>query len=164
MLDPTRLHPTCRTLFDYWQRIHPADGLPGRQHIEPSDIAALLQHVLLVEFHRDSRRFRYRLLGSQIDSAIGKSLAGQWLDEAYADDPNGAQLLASYHQVVDTGGPVWRRGAPRIVLGTECETIELLRLPLAADGRTVDMVLCMSLYFDAAGRPLEHLFLRRLRN
>jgi hypothetical protein len=44
----------------------------------------------------------------------------------------------------------------------ECRTIEVLRLPLASDGETIDMVLCLTLYFDSAGQPLESIAYRAL--
>jgi hypothetical protein len=40
--------------------------------------------------------------------------------------------------------------------------IEVLRLPLASDGKTIDMVLCMTLYFDSTDRPLETIAYRAL--
>jgi hypothetical protein len=162
VIDKTKLHPDCCRLFDYWQSIHPAEGLPGRQHFEPSDIAPLLLHIRLVEVHHNPQRFRYRLLGSQVDKVHGRPLTGRWLDEAYADDPHGQNLLADYRQVADGGKPTWRRGVPRVVPRPECAELEVLRLPLASDGRIVDMILAISLYFDAHGRPLQNLFDRPL--
>ena len=125
-------------------------------------MVALLPNIVLVAVHRDPLRFRYRLLGSRIDSVNGKNLSGQWLDEAYANHPKSAALLREYAQVVETGRPVWRRSDPRVVPAPDCRVIEVLRLPLASDGATVDMVLGMTLYFDSTGQPLESLAYRAL--
>ncbi len=150
--DPSRLHPSCRALLEYWEPNHRAPGvLPGRQHFEPLDVAPILPHVWLVEVHREPLRFRYRLLGSHIDWFHGKSLAGQWLHETYADEPTCPLLLADYIEIVETRAPAWRRGPPRVVRAPQCREVEALRLPLAADGRSVDMVLGVSLYFDETG-------------
>jgi len=147
-------------LFDYWRRIHPPHGLPGRQHFDPAAVTRLLPNLVLVEVHRDPLRFRYRLLGSRIDAIHGKSLVGLWLDEAYANHPNADAMLSEYTRVAETRQPIWRRSDPKVVPDPGCRSIEVLRLPLAADGATVDMVLGLTLYFDAAGQPVESIAYR----
>jgi hypothetical protein len=156
-IDASAFHASARWLFDYWRSIHPAHGLPGRRHFDPAAVAPLLPNIVLVDVHRGPLRFRYRLLGSRIDAIHGKTLVGQWLDEAYASHPNAAAMLAEYTRVTETAQPTWRRSAPRVVPDPGCQSIEVLRLPLAADGATVDMVLGLTLYFDAGGRPVESL-------
>jgi hypothetical protein len=161
-IDTSGFHPSVRVLHDYWRQIHPQEGLPGRQHFEPLAVAPLLPHLRLVEVHRDPLRFRYRLLGTQVDAVHGTSLAGYWLDEAFASAPRGRALLAEYARVAETGEPMWRRGAPNVVPEPECAELEVLRLPLAADGRAVDMILCIHLYFDVRGDLLGTLTNRPL--
>ena len=122
----------------------------------------LLPNLVLTEVHRAPLRFRYRLLGTRVDAAHGAALTGRWLDEAYADHPRAAAVLEEYRVVAETKRPVWRRSAPTVVPEPECITIEVLRLPLASDGETVDMVLGLTLYFDAQGQPVETIALRML--
>src|SRR5262249_47538268 len=136
-IDTTQFHASARALYEYWQRIHPAAGvLPGRQHFDPAAVVALLPNIALVEVRREPLRFRCRLRGRRIDSINGKSLSGLWLDEAYRDHPNAAPLIREYAQVVESAAPLWRRSDPRVVPVPECRTIEVMRLPLAADGKT----------------------------
>jgi hypothetical protein len=123
--------------------------------VDPADIPDLLPNIRLVEVHRDPLRFRYRLLGSRVDVVHGRSLTNAWLDDVHGGHPNGAALLDEYRRVVETGQPSWRRGTPHVVPEPECATVEVLRLPLARDGRTVDMLLCLNLYFGAAGREVN---------
>jgi hypothetical protein len=160
--DETALHPSARALLTYWLKIHPPGALPGRQHFDPAAILPLLPNIVLVEVHRDPLRFRYRVLGSRIDAANGKKLTGLWLDEAYVSHANAAGTLREYVQVVETGRPAWRRGEPNVVPEPSCRIIEVLRLPLAADGKTVDMVLGLTLYFDSTGAPVENIAYRTL--
>jgi hypothetical protein len=129
--------------------------LPGRQHLDPADIPDLLPNLRLVEVHRAPLRFRYRLLGSRVDMVHGRSLLHQWLDEAHRADPKAAALLNDYRAVVETGRPSWRRGTPHVVPEPSVATVEVLRLPLARDGATIDMLLCCNLYFDAAGQEVN---------
>jgi hypothetical protein len=131
-IDTSEFHPGAHALWDYWQTIHPASGLPGRQHFDPGAVIELLPNLVLVEVHREPLRFRYRLVGSQ---------------------PAGKAILDEYARVAETGLPTWRRGETRILPDPDCRIIEVLRLPLASNAMTVDMVLGITLYFDSAGRP-----------
>ncbi len=160
--DPASFHASARALFECWQAMHPAHGLPGRQHFDPGSVVELLPNIVLVDVHREPLRFRYRLLGSGVDSIQGRSLSGLWLDEAYAGAANGAVLIDEYTRVATTGTPRWWRGPPRVVPFPGCRLVEVLRLPLASDGTTVDMVLGMALYFDQAGLALDDIALRTL--
>jgi hypothetical protein len=129
--------------------------LPGRQHFDPAAVADLLPSIRLVEVHREPLRFRYRLLGSRVDVVHGRSLANQWLDEIHASHRNCEMLIDEYRRVVATGQPTWRRGTPHVVPEPECATVEVLRLPLARDGATIDMLLCLNLYFTDTGRDVN---------
>lgn len=155
MIDDSELHPCALALLRYWQSIHPSEGLPGRQHFDPSAVAAILPNLVLVEVHRAPLRFRYRVLGTCIDAALGQALTGKWLDEAHAGHACAAEVLEEYRSVAVTKSPLWRRSSPVIVSEPECLAVEVLRLPLASNGVTVDMVLGVTLYFDAAGDPVE---------
>lgn len=154
--DLSGAHPAARALWSYWEEIHPPRGLPGRQHFDPAAVAHLLPNIVLVEVHRAPFRFRYRLLGTRVDSINLQNLGGLWLDEAYANHPKAANVLSEYLRVAELAEPVWRRGEPNVVPVPGCRVIEVVRLPLASDGRVVDMILCLTLYFDESGQPLDN--------
>jgi hypothetical protein len=158
-IDPAQMHPKLRRLFEHWRAVHPRDGMPGRQHFEPITHADLLPNIKLVEVH--GLRLRYRLLGTGIDAALGRSVAEQWVDAVHASHPNWPLLLADYRHVIDKRTPLWRRGPPHVVTDENCTTVETLRLPLAGDGQTVDMVLGLTLLFDQTNREIERSRLSR---
>ena len=146
------LHPTLRLVHDYWRRMHPAAGLPGRQHLDPADIAAALPHVWLMEVHRDPLRLKYRLVGTAITEIAGRELTGQWLDEVH---PGVTIFSDAVARLVHNAEPMWQRGKPTVMLAhKELIQVERLLLPLAADGRTVDMILACSAFYDSAGRSV----------
>jgi hypothetical protein len=61
----------------------------------------------------------------------------------------------AYLYVSLNGRPEWRRGAPHFFSYIDrCKELERVFLPLAADGRTTDMILTTSVFFDAAGREI----------
>jgi hypothetical protein len=140
-------------LLEYWRGVH-RGRLPGRRDFDPTAHAELLPNVTLVEVHREPLRFRYRLLGSRADTVLGRRLTGEWLD-GHRDFCNGDDVLKQYVAVVETAQPFWRRGTPHLPCAADCAAIEVLRLPLATDGKLVDMVLSLSVYFDDAGRELD---------
>lgn len=154
--DTAHFEPRMRRLYECWQAIHPpGGGLPGRQHFDPAAVPDALPNLRLIEVHRNPLRLRYRLLGSRVDMVHGRNLANRWLDEAHAGDRHLDTLLGEYAKVIESGQPRWRRGIPWVVPEPECVSVEVLRLPLARDGRTVDMILGMSIYFGVGGREVN---------
>jgi hypothetical protein len=151
-VDLSTSHPKLLGLLRYWRGIHRDGRLPGRHDFDPAAHPTLLPNLSLVEVHRDPLRFRYRLLGSRVDTVLGQNLTGQWLDRHYGA---GCAVLQQYVDVVETKQPFWRRGVPHLSPTARCATIEVLRLPLALDGERVDMVVSASIYFDETGRELE---------
>jgi hypothetical protein len=143
---PESADPRVRELHRYWQQVHPPEGgLPGRQHIDPTAIPALLPFVWLADVFRAPLRFRYRLLGTEHRHVFGRDYTGWWLDEVHA----GFNEAPAYHQYVaaaEHGRVGYRRGHTLVMLPTDYRSIERLMLPLARDGKTVDMLLAISLY------------------
>jgi hypothetical protein len=145
-IDKTAWSPPLRDLHDYWRRIHPpGGGLPGRQHFDPVEIPALLPNLWLLDVHRDPYRFRFRLVGGEVEAADESVRAGAWLHEISPPGTRDAitQTLAG---VVEDKRPLWYRGKPYLGYGERTHTIERLSLPMAGNGRDVDMLLCMTLF------------------
>ena len=149
----TGWHPKIDQFHRYWQRIHPAAGtLPGRQHFDPLEIHPLLPNIWLVDVVRPQLRFRYRLVGTRIAEAVGRDTTGMWLDEVHPDLHPGSQTYEHYLSVADQGRPSWRRGRPVFMAYSErCAEIERLLLPLAGDGKTVDMIVALTILFGLDG-------------
>lgn len=128
--------PAVTQLLEYWRSIKPADLLPGRQLLDPKDIRSILPYVWLVDVHRAPLRFRYRLLGTAIVDQLGREMRGEWIDEADRD-LLASDAYSSYAVAAEQRLLVWRvdpnpSGSRRI---------ERLILPLADDGRVVNMLL-----------------------
>ncbi len=60
-----------------------------------------------------------------------------------------SEVLKQYAAVAARKKPYWRRGVPHLACAVDCAKIEVVRLPLAEDGETIDMVLSVTIYFDA---------------
>jgi len=137
-------------LVDYWRAIHPAAGLPGRQHMDPVDIPHLLPNIRILDVVGRPPRFHTRLLGTGIVKSVGFDYTNKWLDEVFPDFEKSSAALG-LHTVVRTGVLNWRRGNPSLFVGKEYMTIERVYLPFARDGETVDMILSCVLFGNSKG-------------
>jgi len=145
-------HPLTQQFYDYWRSIAPPGALPGRQHVAPEEMAAWLSRLWLLDVYRNPLRYRFRVCGSAMVGSIGEEVTGRWLDEVHprsATDPRSRDRL---RMVVELRRPAWRRGVPRWQRRPEFRSVESLIVPLAADGRTVDKIMGLSITFDAKGR------------
>jgi hypothetical protein len=139
-------------LWEYWRSIHPAaGGLPGRQHVEPLDLADLLAWLWLLDIEREPLRFRFRLVGTGHRRMLGADVTGRWVDEALP----GFEKRQGYRDLVNAAGGEVRycRRPPQCPVEKSCAMIERVVLPLARDGTAVDMLLVMTLYFKRDGSP-----------
>ena len=142
-----QVHPIVRALYDHWRAIHPASGLPGRQHFDPADIPKLLANTWLLDVETGPYRFRYRVVGSALIEAGTPVRTGDWLDEAVPDRDKRARMEAFFIQAVESGAPNWRRGEPTIYHNRFIADIEVIALPLARDGVNVDQLLCATAFY-----------------
>jgi hypothetical protein len=131
-------------LFAYWASRRQAGRLPGRGSICPEDFKRHLPTVSLIDVlparsDAMARDYRLRLAGTGLYDLYRGEITGKRLDEVY-DAPSAAYWRRELDKVVEERRPGvgshcldWR-GAPHL-------SILWLRLPLASDGRRVDMIL-----------------------
>lgn len=147
--DPTRdeivatvAHPDLHRLYDYWRTRAAPGALPSRRDIDPLDMGFMLGNLILVDVVRDpgrpSPRFRYRLVGANLVSALGLEMTGRTLDEH--PDPHFREVAKRVYERVVDGARATAARRDTVVDG-RVRRYEAIHLPLAADGRTVDMVL-----------------------
>lgn len=140
--------PVIRDALTYWRDRRPGPGLlPGRQHIDPTEIPRLLQSIWLLDVVRDDpdypkMRFRCRIFGGHFLDSWGPRMQGKLLDTVsnFTGSDGEADLIA----VCETGIPRHYNGAPSVDPFTMVASVEALMLPLARDGRTIDMLMNFS--------------------
>lgn len=131
-------------LFAYWASRREPGRLPGRRQIDPTDFKRHLPTVSLIDVLLSpsedlARDYRLRLAGTGLYEVYRGEITGKTLNEVY--DAGAADYWrAELDKVVEERRPgvgshslAWR-GAPHL-------SILWLRLPLATDGRRVDMIL-----------------------
>jgi hypothetical protein len=136
---PTAAMRAHEELFAYWASLRRGAALPARRDLQPGAIKRLLPTISLVDVARGPLDFRFRLAGTGLYDVYGREITGRGLGEVYntaAADYWRAELV----RVVEAARPAagvhnlaWR-GASHL-------SILWLRLPLAANGCDVDMIL-----------------------
>lgn len=151
-LDTSEWHPRVTRLYRYWRAIRPPDApLPGRQHFDPVAVPELLPGIWLLDVQREPFRLRYRLAGTGIVAAVRHEVTGMWLDEAHPGAMENADFVKRYRGVVERGTPDRRKGKPRLWIHHDYSITETLLLPLARDGRRVDMLCAYTVLYRPDG-------------
>jgi hypothetical protein len=133
---------------DYLAGVAPPGRLPGRQHIDPLAIRALLSFTNLVDIERvDGKiRFRFRLTGTLQSTAAGREISGKYLEDAVLPEYL-ERIRGNMIAVVESREAVYDRfGMPHP--GRDFIDTERVYFPLARDGETVDMLLILNAYPD----------------
>jgi hypothetical protein len=126
-------------LYAYWAGLRHGPQLPGRGDIRPDDFKRLLPTISLIDVCRDPLDFRLRLAGTGLYGVYGREITGRSLTEVYntaAADywrTELTKLVEERRPAVGVHNLAWR-GASHL-------SILWLRLPLASNGRDVDMIL-----------------------
>ena len=126
-------------LFAYWASRREGSLLPARGSIHPAHFKRHLPTISLIDVVREPRDYRLRLAGTGLYSVYGREITGQRLEEVY-NSASATYWRTELDKVVDQRRPgvgvhnfAWR--------GDGHLSILWLRLPLATNGRDVDMIL-----------------------
>jgi hypothetical protein len=126
-------------MFAYWASLRRGASLPARVDLHPSSMKRLLPTVSLIDVVDQPRDYRLRLAGTGLYGVYGREITGRMIGDVYntaASDYWRKEL----DKVVEERRPgvgvhslAWR--------GTPHMSILWLRLPLASNGKDVDMIL-----------------------
>ena len=125
-------------LFAYWASLRDGARLPSRRDLSPEAIKRLLPTVSLTDVLYEGD-YRIRLAGTGLHGVYGREITGRRLAEVYAAPAADywrtelAKVAKGRKPAVGVHNMSWR-GASHV-------SIVWLRLPLAADGENVDMIL-----------------------
>ena len=149
-----------RELFGYWEEQARRRGgaLPHRNSMVALELAercpAAMPHIWMLDVERDPWRFRFRMISRSIRLAVGTVPAGGYLSDLEGKQ-NWRPLYQAMVGLCEERQPDYRRGTPNIAALPELTEIERLSLPLAHDGRNVDVILSATLYRRADGSILH---------
>lgn len=73
-----------RALYDYWRELGQRDGgLPKLQSFEPLHLPRLLPNIWIIEVEPESRRFRMRLAGENINAIYRRNIGGKYFADVF---------------------------------------------------------------------------------
>ncbi len=147
MLDRSPLRAQHLTLLDYWSGLEAGGLLPSRAAVNPLDVPRLLKNIGLIDVVQEiggGYRFRYRLVGTQMNHITGTDYTDRWLADVNSGE-YAAFLERLYTETVARKAPVFSRTTMKYSDDRELQTHRLL-LPLATDGENVDMLLFSNLF------------------
>lgn len=126
-------------VFAYWASLRCGARLPGRSDINPHGLLRHLPTVSLIDVRRTPISFRIRLAGTALYGLHGRETTGLELEQIHRGD-EAIYWRTELEQVVERRlpGVGMRSLAAR---DTGALSVLWLRLPLASDGETVDMIL-----------------------
>ncbi len=134
--------PVLSAIYDYWLSKCREGRLPGRRDMDmveiPPSVLPLIM-MLDVENGPKRRRFRYRLIGTKVAEYAGRDFTGEYLDEILPP-ARAVEISACIDAAIDTRVPNMRESPYAFPL-RDFNHVRRLFLPLATDGRNVDIVI-----------------------
>jgi hypothetical protein len=139
-------------LFAYWASLRREGRLPARAHIDPLAFKRHLPTVSLTDVRPD-RSYRLRLAGTGLYGVYGREITGRELDEVYSPEAC-AYWRRELGRVVEEARPHvgWHSLSWR---GASHMSLLWIRLPLASDGKRVDMILGYDVVVGSASETLR---------
>lgn len=143
--------PSLRVVHAYWSERCTDASLPARRDIDPFALRRFLPRLMLVDVKKGPD-FVYRLVGTEIVDDRGFEPTGKRVADVFPAHL-AESVLAPYRLTHEHGQPVYDpQGWPdrRPCLNPD----HTLFLPLASDGKRIDMILVYSV--RPRGRTLGH--------
>jgi hypothetical protein len=135
--------------YDYWRAKCAGRSMPRRRDIDPADIPSLLPHILITEMLEEGTRYRYRLAGSAVTEAFGRSLTGRYVDEIMTGQYR-EFITRLYRSLYLDRRCIFCESRYTNGVRTGVSTKRLF-MPLSNDGRVVDQVLIVQTFQYAGG-------------
>ncbi|SRR5579875_62375 len=132
--------PQLRRLHGDWERWRNGRLFPSRADFTPHDVRYLIGNLSLLDVVYNPLRFRYRLHATRLAQRIGLELTGQWVD-AIPNAAHAAGAQTHFAEVIEQRAPVVYRRIQEFITDNLPHNCEILALPLANDGATIDMLM-----------------------
>jgi hypothetical protein len=131
--------PALGRLYADWEGRRNGRPFPARSDFDIVDFKYIIGQLSLIDVTYDPLRFTFRLHGSGVTRRVGYDMTGKDIEDL---PPPAIRTMVRGHfiEVVEHGRPVVQI---RERHGTDDRVVEseVLALPLARDGATIDMLL-----------------------
>ena len=141
-----------REFFLLWKSKCRSGRLPSRNDINPTEMPHLLPNIMLIDVIPPGTRFRYRLVGTGEVRHRGFDPTGKTLEEAFSD-LEGDYCDNNYRYVAASGKHLFDTSPEPTAMGNLAD-IQVIFVPLAGDGKTVDTIMVYSVVGMVKGYKL----------
>ncbi len=137
--------PELHALHEHWKSRCRGDRLPSPQQVDPLDLPRLMGILLTLDVHRDPLRFLYRYTGATLVTRTGLEVVGTYVDEH--PDTAFRQIAQGVLTDIATRGRPYAAARDMFIDG-RLRRYDMLALPLASDGQTVDRIIIGMKHWD----------------
>jgi hypothetical protein len=132
--------PILVAMLQYWEQKRGQRRMARRSDVDPLDLPRpVLPHVQLTDVVEGGRRFRYRLVGTEVVNAMGLDITGRYVDEILTGDRR-AFVEEFYTTICEHKRPTFTRSKYITVRGTELIAYRILT-PLSDNDSDVNIVM-----------------------
>ena len=148
-----------QSLYKYWHALAlEAGGLPSIQAFDPLRLSRMLGNIWIVEVDPESRRFRMRLAGENINAIYRRNIGGQFFSDIF-DPSDLGTIIARYSRALSEPAIFYATGAvyaaaDRLSVG------ERLGLPMLGRSGLTDTLIGATVYGERVERRRELLITR----
>ena len=139
-------HPKLQRLYDYWLTTRGARTMPSRTDIDPIDMTFIIGNVILIDvLAGEPPDFRIRLHGTNLVDRVRYDLTGKMLDDMPEAEFRDL-TRRSFTKVATSRAPLCAQRDR--VLDGRLRRYETVIMPLSADDKIVDTLICGLIYDD----------------
>jgi hypothetical protein len=147
--------PDLIRFCDIWAALRGDRAMPSRKDVDVLHIPPeFLPNLMLIDVLHAPRRYRYRLIGTQVVAASGEDRTGETFENVEFFKANPV-VLEQYNCVAENRRPLHSLEPFTNFATGATYDVDRLLLPLSSDGRTVDML--MVLFHFKTGAYARHL-------
>ena len=129
-----------KRLYGDWENRRRGREFPSRADFTPDDLQYILGNLSLLDVAYDPLRFHYRIHGTNLSQRMGKDMTNKSIDEIPAPK-HAEQVREQLTGVIERRAPAAFSSLSEYPAVYVPRDVELLVLPLAADGTTIDMIM-----------------------
>jgi len=131
--------PSLQRLYEDWDRRRRGRPFPARCDFDVLELGYIVGNLSLLDVCYDPLRFRFRLHGSRVTERVGYEMTGKHVDEL--PTPLMREMVQRHYAAVIERREPLVEVRERQIVDDRILPCEVLALPLASDGTTIDMLI-----------------------
>jgi hypothetical protein len=132
--------PRLKRLLSDWETRRRGREFPTRADFSPLDLKYIMGNLSLIEVTYNPLHFRYRIHGTNLAQRMRMELTNKSIDDIPAPK-HAKQVRAQLTEVVERRVPLAFRDEDEYPADYVPRDVEILALPLAAEGKTITMIM-----------------------